>query len=122
MLVLDTVEMLDCLGVESFSVAGHDWGANMAGMLAVGWPERVDRIAMLSSPPALGGLPRPSLWHARLQWYHWFQATKCGAQTVRDDRKGFARIMWETWSPQGWFDDAGFDRVAVSFDNPDWSM
>jgi pimeloyl-ACP methyl ester carboxylesterase len=120
MLVLDTIEMLDGLGVANFSVAGHDWGANMAGMLAAGWPERVDRIAMLSSPPALGGLPPPDLRHARLQWYHWFQATKRGAQTVRDDPKAFARIMWETWSPEGWFDDATFDRLATSFDNPDW--
>lgn len=39
---------------------------------------------------------------------------------MREDRKGFARIMWETWSPQGWFDDVTFDRVAASFDNPDW--
>jgi pimeloyl-ACP methyl ester carboxylesterase len=120
MLVLDAVEMLDGLGVANFSVVGHDWGANMAGMLAAGWPDRVARIAMLSSPPALGGLPHPSLRHARLQWYHWFQATKRGAETVRDDPKAFARIMWETWSPEGWFDDVTFERVATSFDNPDW--
>lgn len=120
MLAIDAIEMLDGLSVEKFSVAGHDWGANMAGMLAVGWPERLDRIAMLSSPPALGGLPPPDLRHARLQWYHWYQATKRGAETVREDPKAFARIMWETWSPEGWFDDATFDRVAASFENPDW--
>jgi pimeloyl-ACP methyl ester carboxylesterase len=57
---------------------------------------------------------------ARLQWYHWFQATKRGAQAFRDDGKGFARIMWETWSPSGWFDEATFERVAASFENPDW--
>ncbi len=28
--------------------------------------------------------------------------------------------MWETWSPQGWFDAAEFDRVATSFENADW--
>jgi pimeloyl-ACP methyl ester carboxylesterase len=119
-LVLDAIEMLDALGIARFSVVGHDWGANMAAILALGWPDRVARIAMLSSPPRLGGLPPLPLSHARLQWYHWFQATKCGARTVRDDPKAFARIMWETWSPPGWFDDATFDRVAASFDNPDW--
>src|ERR1700678_692788 len=56
MLALDAIEMLDLLGIDRFSVAGHDWGANMAEMLAVGWPERVGRIAMLSTPPRLGGL------------------------------------------------------------------
>jgi pimeloyl-ACP methyl ester carboxylesterase len=120
MLVLDTIEMLDALGVAKFSVAGHDWGSNMAETLAVGWPDRVDRIAMLSTPPRLGGVPNSPFWHARLQWYHWLQATKRGAQAVRDDHKGFARIMWETWSPKGWFDDATFERVSASFDNSDW--
>lgn len=121
MLVLDAIEMMDALGIERFSVAGHDWGANMAEMLAVGWPERIGRIAMLSTPPRLGGLKTPPFWHARLQWYHWFQATKRGEQAVREDRKGFARIMWETWSPEGWFDEATFDRVATSFENSDWA-
>ena len=120
MLVLDTIEMLDALGIERFSIAGHDWGANMAGMLPVGYPTRVGRIAMLSSPPRLGGAPTSTFRHARLQWYHWFQATKRGAEAVRENHRGFARIMWETWSPEGWFDDVTFDRVAASFDNPDW--
>jgi pimeloyl-ACP methyl ester carboxylesterase len=120
MLTIDTVEMLDALSVSKFSVAGHDWGSSMAETLAVGWPDRVDRIAMLSTPPRLGGLPTSPFWHARLQWYHWFQATKRGAAAVREDRKGFARIMWETWSPKAWLDDATFERMAASFDNPDW--
>jgi pimeloyl-ACP methyl ester carboxylesterase len=120
MLALDTIALLDALGIANFSVAGHDWGANMAEMLAVGWPERVERIAMLSTPSRLGGLQTPPFWHARLQWYHWFQATKRGADAVRADPRGFARIMWNTWSPEGWFDEATFERVAASFDNPDW--
>jgi pimeloyl-ACP methyl ester carboxylesterase len=95
MLVLDAIKLLDAIGIEAFQVAGHDWRANMAEMLAVGWPDRVAKMAMLSTPSRLGGLKTPSLWHARLQWYHWFQATKRGAQAVRDDPKGFARIMWD---------------------------
>jgi pimeloyl-ACP methyl ester carboxylesterase len=120
MLALDAIEMLDGLEVVKFMVAGHDWGANMAEMLAIGWPDRVERIAMLSTPSRLGGLKTPPFWHARLQWYHWLQATKRGAQAVREDPKGFARIMWETWSPKGWFDDAVFQRVSSAFENPDW--
>jgi pimeloyl-ACP methyl ester carboxylesterase len=119
-LAIDAVQMLDALQAPSVSVAGHDWGANIAEMMAVGWPQRIARIAMLSTPPRLGGLSTPPFWHARLQWYHWFQATARGAQSVRDDPKGFARIMWDTWSPPGWFDDVLFDQVARSFENPDW--
>lgn len=120
MLAIDAIETLDALGIDRVFVAGHDWGASIAEMMAVGWGARIDRLAMLSSPPRLGGLKTPPFWHARLQWYHWFQATKRGERAVRDDGKGFARIMWETWSPPGWFDDATFERVAESFANLDW--
>ena len=76
---------------------------------------------MLSTPSRLGGLATPTFDVARLYWYHWFQATKRGAEAIAKDTTGFARIMWETWSPPGWFDDAMFRRVAASFANPDWT-
>ncbi len=119
-LAMDALALLDGLSVTRFSVAGHDWGSNTAEALAVGWPERVERMALLSSPPRLGGTKTPPFWHAQLQWYHWFQATERGAQAVREDPKGFAHVMWQNWSPPGWFDAATFDRVARSFDTPGW--
>jgi len=119
-LAIDAIELLDALAIEHCCVAGHDWGSNIAEMLSVGWPDRIGRIAMLSTPSRLGGLKTPPFWHARLQWYHWFQATRRGAEAVRGDPKGFARIMWETWSPAGWFDDTTFESVASSFANSDW--
>lgn len=117
---LDMIALLDALGIARFAVVGHDWGSNIAEALAVGWPERVTRIAMLSTPPRLGGMPTPPFWHAQLQWYHWFMATKRGAEAVRADPKGFAQIHWRNWSPDGWFDAATFDAVARAFENPDW--
>lgn len=119
-LATDMIALLDALGIERFTAIGHDWGANTVEALAVGWPERVERLAMLASPPRLGGAPTPPFWHAQREWYHWFMATKRGAQAVRDDRRGFARTHWENWSPEGWFDETTFDAVAGSWDNPDW--
>jgi len=120
MLAIDAIALMDALGIARFMVAGHDWGSNTAEALAVGWPERIVRLAMLSTPPRLGGMPTPPFEQAQRQWYHWFMATARGAQAVRDDRKGFAHIHWVNWSPPGWFDEATFARVARSFDNPDW--
>ncbi|MCT8002720.1 alpha/beta hydrolase [Sphingomonas sanguinis] len=119
-LALDAIALMDALRIGRFMVAGHDWGSNIAEALAVGWPERVQRLAMLSTPPRLGGMATPSFDQAQRQWYHWFMATRRGAQAVRDDRLGFAHIHWVDWSPPGWFVDATFARVAKSFDNPDW--
>lgn len=120
LLAMDAIALMQALDVNGFSVVGHDWGSNIAEAIAVGWPDRVKRIAMLSTPPRLGGMPTPPFWHAQLLWYHWFMATKRGADAVAKDPKGFAHIHWENWGPEGWFDEATFDRVARSFENPDW--
>lgn len=117
---MDMIALLDGLGIDRFEVVGHDWGSNIAEALAVGWPCRVIRMAMLSTPPRLGGMKTPPFWHAQRQWYHWFMATQRGADAVRADPKGFAHVHWVNWSPEGWFDEATFDAVARSFENPDW--
>ena len=119
-LALDAIALMDGLRIERFFVAGHDWGANAGEAMAVGWPDRVARLAMLATPPRLGGMPTPPFWHAQLQWYHWFMATARGAEAVAADPKGFAHRHWVNWGTPGWFDDATFDAVAASWDNPDF--
>ncbi len=120
MLAIDMVALLDALGIGAVAVVGHDWGSNIAEALAVGWPDRIERIAMLSTPPRLGGVPTPPFERAQRYWYHWFMATERGAQAVRADPHGFAHIHWQNWAPPSLFDEGTFRRVAQSFDNPDW--
>lgn len=117
---MDMIALLDALEIEKVVVIGHDWGSNIAEAMAVGWPDRVERIAMLATPPRLGGMPTPPFHQAQLYWYHWFMATDRGAEAVRADPHGFAHIHWKNWAPEGWFDEDTFARVARSWDNPDW--
>jgi pimeloyl-ACP methyl ester carboxylesterase len=119
-LAMDAIALMDGLGIDRFSVVGHDWGSHIAECLAIGWPDRVERIVQLSSMPRMGGLRTPSFRQSQLYWYQWFMATKRGAEAIAKDRKGFARIQWENWAPDGWFDEATFEAVAKSFENPDW--
>src|SRR5260221_6701637 len=121
-LAQDVVDLADALGLENFTVLGHDWGAREAYILSALFPKRVIAIASL----ALAYQPRgtfsiPSFDQSRRFWYQWFMCTEGGAAKVRKDPIGFARIQWETWSPPGWFDDAEFARTAESFSSPDWA-
>jgi|ERR1041385_267733 pimeloyl-ACP methyl ester carboxylesterase len=117
----DAIDLADALKMKKFSVVGHDWGARIAYVLAAAFPERVKRIAALSVAWQPGELTTPGLGQARKYWYQWFMATDRGNDMVRRDGKAFARIMWETWAPPGWFSEAEFEATAKSFDNPDWA-
>jgi len=120
-LAQDIIDLADALGLDRFPVVGHDWGARAAYTAAALFPERITSLVAL----ALGYQPRgvftiPAFSQARAFWYQWFLYSDAGAQAVRDDPAGFARIQWDTWSPPGWFDEAEFAATAASFANPDW--
>jgi pimeloyl-ACP methyl ester carboxylesterase len=116
----DALDLADALDLEEFVVVGHDWGARIAYALAILAPERVRKIAAMSVGWQPGVLPTPNFEQSRKYWYQWFMSTERGAQAVAANPKAFARIMWETWAPAGWFSDAEFEATASSFENPDW--
>jgi len=120
-LAQDAIDLADALGLDRFAVVGHDWGARVAYILATLFPDRISSVSAL----ALGYQPRgrfkvPSFEQSRKFWYQWFLCVDGGAEKVREDPAGFARIQWDMWSPPGWFDEAEFASTAESFSNPDW--
>lgn len=118
----DVIDMADLIGAERFAVVGHDWGARIAYTLAALFPERISSISAL----ALAYQPRAEFHlgtfvQSKQFWYQFFQCTDAGANAVRADPIGFARIQWETWSPEGWFKEEDFLVASESFRNPDWA-
>ena len=120
-LAQDVIDLANCLEFKTFFVVGHDWGARVAYTLAALFPERVSRIVAIAiAYQSRGEFHVPDFAQSRRFWYQWFMTLDAGADTVRRDPKGFARVQWDTWSPPGWFDDAEFAETARSFENPDW--
>jgi pimeloyl-ACP methyl ester carboxylesterase len=118
----DVIDLANRLGIERFAVVGHDWGARIAYTLAALFPERVWAITAL----ALAYQPRGefhlgSFVQSKQFWYQFFQCTPAGAEAVRRDPVGFARIQWDTWSPPGWFTEEDFKVASRHFDKPDWA-
>jgi pimeloyl-ACP methyl ester carboxylesterase len=121
-LVQDTIDLADALGIEQFAVVGHDWGGRTAYQLGALFPDRITAIVVLSIPYQPRGIFKiPAFPQARRIWYQWFMCTEGGAQAIRDDPKGFARIQWDTWSPGGWFDEEEFSQTATHFESADWA-
>jgi pimeloyl-ACP methyl ester carboxylesterase len=120
-LAQDAIDLADALKLDRFAVVGHDWGARVAYIVSALFPERLTSLAALSlayQPRGIFGLP--GFEQARRFWYQWFQCIDEGAENVRRDPVGFARIQWDTWSPPGWFDEIEFAATAASFLGPDW--
>jgi len=103
-------------------VAGFDWGARSADIVAALWPDRCSGLVSVSGyligNQATGELPLPP--EAELQWwYQYYFATERGRAGYEKYRREFAKLIWRTASPEWDFDEATFDRSAASFDNPD---
>ena len=121
-LALDAIALMDALRIERAVVAGFDWGARTANIIAALWPERCRALVSVSGyligNQAAGNVPLPP--SAELQWwYQFYFATERGRVGYEKYRRDFARLIWHTASPRWDFDDATFDRSAASFDNSD---
>jgi pimeloyl-ACP methyl ester carboxylesterase len=119
---VDVIALMDALKIEKAIVAGCDWGARTANIVAALWPERCK--AMVSVSGYLIGsreanrMPLPP--GAELQWwYQYYFATERGRLGYDRYRHDFARLIWQIASPKWAFDDATFDRSAAALDNPD---
>ncbi|NOJ38815.1 alpha/beta fold hydrolase [Bradyrhizobium australiense] len=121
-LAIDVIALMDALKIEKAVVAGFDWGARTAGIVAAIWPERVKALVSVSgyligSQEANASPLPPS---AELQWwYQYYFVTERGRLGYEKYRREFSKLIWQLASPKWNFDDATFERSAASFDNPD---
>jgi pimeloyl-ACP methyl ester carboxylesterase len=121
-LALDTIALMDALTIDNAIVAGFDWGARTANIVAALWPERCRALVLVSGyligSPQANRMPLPP--PAELQWwYQYYFATERGRAGYEKYRHDFAKLIWQLASPKWAFDDATFERSAASFDNPD---
>jgi pimeloyl-ACP methyl ester carboxylesterase len=119
---VDAVALMDALGIEQAVLAGCDWGARTADIVAALWPERCKALVSVSGyligSQEANRMPLPP--EAELQWwYQYYFATERGRAGYEKYRHEFAKLVWRLASPKWNFDDATFDRSAASFDNPD---
>jgi pimeloyl-ACP methyl ester carboxylesterase len=118
----DLLHFLAALQIERPVLVGHDWGARAVAN-AVGLASGVaSHLCMLSVGYGTND-PNQALSYEQVRnyWYHWFMATARGTRAIETDRYAFTKMMWDTWSPTGWYDLAEFDTTAKAFDNPDWA-
>ena len=119
---VDAIALMDALKIDKATLAGFDWGARTANIMAALWPERCKAMVSVSGyligSQEAGKMPLPP--KAELQWwYQFYFATERGRAGYDKYRHDFSKLIWQLASPKWDFDDATFDRSAKAFDNPD---
>jgi pimeloyl-ACP methyl ester carboxylesterase len=119
---VDIIALMDALRIEKAVVAGYDWGARTANILAALWPQRVKAMVSVSGyligSREVNKKPLPPkaelLW-----WYQFYFSTERAREGYRQNTRDFARLIWQIASPKWNFSDETFARSAKSLDNPD---
>jgi pimeloyl-ACP methyl ester carboxylesterase len=121
-LAVDVIALMDALRIGKAIIAGYDWGARTADIVAALWPQRCTGLVSVSGyligSQAANAMPLPP--KAELEWwYQYYFATERGRAGYDKYRRDFAKLIWRLASPEWRFDDATFARSAAAFDNPD---
>ena len=121
-IAVDVIALMDALKIEKAVIAGCDWGARTANIIAALWPERCKALVSVSGyligSREANRMPLPP--KAELEWwYQYYFATERGRAGYEKYRREFSKLIWQLASPKWDFDDATFDRSAAAFDNPD---
>jgi len=119
---LDIIALMDALKIEKAIIAGFDWGARTADIMAALWPERCKALVSVSGYLITNlnankkPLPPKAEWG---WWYQYYFSTERGRIGYEENRHDFAKLIWKSASPLWNFDDATFERSAAAFNNPD---
>jgi len=119
----DLQQFMDALKIERATLMGYDWGGRAACIVAALWPERVRGLVSCTGYNiqniAASAKPISAAQEHRF-WYQYYFHTERGRVGLTQNRRDICKLLWELWSPHWRFDDATFERSAVSFDNLDF--
>src|SRR3954467_9793277 len=106
-LAVDVIDLMDALRIEKAVIAGFDWGARTADIIAAIWPQRAKALVSVSGyligSQELNKAPLPP--KAELSWwYQYYFATERGRAGYQKYTRDFARLIWQTASPKWNFD------------------
>ena len=120
----DLLQFMDALGI----------APGGAGRLRLGRPRRLRRGGAVARAGALPGelhrLQHPEHRRPRASRPRPSRSIASGTSTISTpsaaapastkNRRDICRLLWKLWSPEWRFDEATFEKSAVSFDNPDF--
>ncbi|MBV8740988.1 MAG: alpha/beta hydrolase, partial [Sinobacteraceae bacterium] len=97
-LARDVIELMDALKIQKAILAGFDWGARSADIVAALWPERCAALVSVSGyligNQEAGKAPL-SPRDEYQWWYQYYFATERGRKGYDQYRRDFAKLIWQ---------------------------
>jgi pimeloyl-ACP methyl ester carboxylesterase len=126
LLAQDIVDFMDALGIGRAAVVAHDWGGIIAFKLAVDWPDRVSRLALLDTLctvwPPVGGhgfwfkaAPHPEELFAN--HHRQFIDSVFGGEEA-PALAGPPRAPWTKLGGKRWITNEALDHYRAAFADP----
>lgn len=119
----DLLDLLEALRLERALLAGFDWGARAACIVAALWPERVHGLVTCAGYQIQDIAAAAKPVDPEQEWRFWYQYyfhTERGRSGLAANRAEIGLLLWSLWSPRWAFDAATYRRTAASFDNEDF--
>ncbi|TCC91722.1 alpha/beta hydrolase [Pedobacter frigiditerrae] len=121
-LATDMIALMDALKIKKATIAGFDWGARTADIMAAIWPDRINALVSVSGYLIVNRTANQKPLNPKAElgwWYQYYFATARGEAGYAANRNEFNRLIWQIASPKWNFDEPTFNRTAASFNNPD---
>jgi pimeloyl-ACP methyl ester carboxylesterase len=119
---LDTIHLMDALNIKKAIVAGFDWGARTANIIAALWPDRCKALVSVSGYLIVNLKANQQPLSPAVErgwWYQYYFATERGRIGYDKYRYDFNKLIWKIASPKWNFSDETFNQSAVAFNNRD---
>ena len=116
MLGADIIGVMDALGVDQAAVVGHDWGGIIAFKVAIDWPERVSKLALMDT--------LCTVWHPGAVHGYWFKAEPRPEDFFAAHHAQFIEQVFLGQSDPalpGWPDSPWVGRSAVARSASSWA-
>ena len=117
-LAKDVVGLIDAAGVDQCYLAGHDWGAAVAWWVALRYPERLHKLAILNVPHPIVMMHNlmSNLKQLRRSWYmFFFQLPFLTEAILRNNDCDLLARMLTTGSKTGSFNQEDIDKYRQAW-------
>ncbi|STW39402.1 putative epoxide hydrolase protein [Klebsiella pneumoniae] len=109
----DIVHLMDALNIRQADLAGFDWGARTADIVAALWPQRVKSLVSVSGYLISSQQMAKNRCRRRLSYRGGINSIlppRVGRPVTGKNTHDFAKFIWHQASPQWQFSDATFAK------------